>query len=400
MRSFLLGCYLSLVKLATSLQKLVLLKQESSIRFSFNQGLAPRVFNLDVHISVIADVEAGLGSKNVDLIKWSLSGNNQVFRKFRRYPDPVSTINASTWENLDDHLIEKFTSRYQGFLKSFDGFIAAHPVSFSRIYDKFEKPTLTIASTRYELSFTNNPAEWELLNQTLKRQSDRFPGLLASNNRGDQDYLKYHAGLSARYVPSVCDYTNVSWVGGGTNLLIFAKSSELIDEIEAFTEGLWLAGKKVLGSNYSWRDLARARAILVIPYNISTMTMFELATMGVPVIVPSRNFFMELIAEHSGVLSELSFFQIHNLDVSSLSEHDPNNFKSLGFYDWWLSRADFYDPALMPNVRVIDNFRELLDPNFLLSDFQSSSYRTNLEIRNGFYKESRNQLLKTFAGFL
>lgn len=388
------------MKFATSIQKIVLLKEESSIRFSVNQGLVPRVFNLDVHISVIADIESGLQNKNVDLMKWSLSGSNHVFRKYRRYPDPVSALNASTWEELDDLLIEKFISRYHGFLKKFDGFIAAHPVSFSRIYDRLEKPTLKIATTRYEIPFTNNPTEWQILNETLRRQSEKFPGLLASNNRGDRDYLMYHAGLTSRYVPSVCDYTDVSWAVGGNNLAIFAKSSRLTNEIEEFTKGAWRSGRKILGANYSWKELAGVRAILVIPYNISTMTLFELATMGVPVVVPSKTFLKQLVSQHSGVLSELSFFQVQNFNVSALRQDDPNNFRSMEFLDWWLSRADFYDHALMPNVRIIDSFHELLDPDSLLSEFHSRVFLENVGNRNNIYKENRDQLLTTFVEYL
>ena len=69
-------------------------------------------FNLDLHISVIADVSELLLSKRFKLIQWSISSHNFVFRKVFRIPDPVEFINQASWRNLSPTLIEGFNKKY------------------------------------------------------------------------------------------------------------------------------------------------------------------------------------------------------------------------------------------------------------------------------------------------
>ena len=79
-------------------------------RFSVGMGRRPRIFNLDVHTSVIADLKKGAESLDLSITNWSISGSNRVFRKLLWVPDPVRAINAASWKSIDSKLIEEFTS--------------------------------------------------------------------------------------------------------------------------------------------------------------------------------------------------------------------------------------------------------------------------------------------------
>ena len=72
----------------------------------------PLLFNLDLHISVIADLKSGLKSHDANLISWSISSANRYNRKVFRVQDPVRVINGNNWASLDDDLIEKFSNYY------------------------------------------------------------------------------------------------------------------------------------------------------------------------------------------------------------------------------------------------------------------------------------------------
>ena len=177
--------------------------------------------------------------------------------------------------------------------------------------------------------------------------------------------------------------------------MIVSRSPEIEDFIENLTNGEWQGVRKAMGSHYNWRQYLDVKEILYIPYNISTMSLFEFATAGVPVVVPSRDFLKQLSHRYSGILSELSYFQVGKLPVDWLSKGDPNNYLSEQFQDWWLARADFYNMELMPNIRVIDDFVELNEKRLL-----EESYLDSIKLRNSVVYEKRKNLIGNFAKML
>lgn len=369
-------------------------------RFNVGTRKGPRVFNLDLHVSIIADLKMGAELLNLSITHWSISGSNRVFRKVLWVPDPVQGINASNWKEINAELIQDFTRHYRSFLQSFDGFIATYPPAFAQIYETFGKPTLALTGTRYEWPLSGDRHLWLEFNRYIKSHSGSGDLLIAANNLGDVDYLKYSTGVTPRYVPSLCDYTGQSWDGVVSDYLVIARSDDLIEEIRRVTNNLWVDSRKILGKNYSWSDLARGKAIFVVPYNISTMSLFELATMGVPVIVPSGKLLKVLRQSFSGVLSELSFMEMNSMDVSDLGEDDPNNFLSPSYLDWWIERADFYNSDLMPNVSVIDRLDQLNDIDHILEKQFSSNYRGSISNRNSLIQDQRDSLLQDFINTL
>lgn len=179
--------------------------------------------------------------------------------------------------------------------------------------------------------------------------------------------------------------------------VILSKSSLLVSQIEGVTFNEWRDIKGVLGKNYSWREMSKVSEVLFIPYNISTMTLFELATAGIPVTVPSKKFLMELSHKFQGVLSELSFYQILKLDSGKLSLDNPNRLNSLSHVEWWLDRADFYNLDLMPNVRLIDSIEELQLPH-PMSQSAEGSIKVHRRIfdRNEAIFQERDELILQF----
>jgi hypothetical protein len=352
------------------------------------------VFNIDLHISVIADLKPELKNRGIKVIEWSISGSNKFRRKIFKISDPVKHINNNNWLTLNNDLISKFENEYRFFLKKFNGFVVTHTPSFAQLYRSFDKPILIVNSTRYEAPYTNCPHDWMHLNEFLISGVERRQILLVSNNKADADYLNYFTGLSSKIVPSLCRYTNFNWTGGGHKKVIISRSPVLQEDVEHLTLCAWMGLRKSLGSKYSWQDFKEVAEVCVIPYNISTMTLFEFATSGIPVAVPSPKFLLELHEKYEGVLSELSYYQTRKLPVGDLSHSNPNNYLSPKFFQWWLERADFYDSDLMPNVRVIDSFDELENGHPASSNL--STYLSKILARNHVFAEKQKNLLSVF----
>jgi hypothetical protein len=353
----------------------------------------PKIFNLDLHISVINDLRVELAEREVNLKSWSISGSNTHTRKVFKISDPTDVITGATWKDLDQQLISDFGRRYKKFLSSCDGFVVTHTPVFAQLYEQFKKPTLVIASTRYEAPFSNIQECWNSLNHFILNEIKDERMLLSANNLGDVDYVKYFLGTIPDYTPSVCDYTKYTWRCGGHKRLVMCRDPNLVNHISKETNGSWESFREIMGSKYSWKDFDYVKEILVIPYNISTMSLFEFATAGIPVVVPSKKLLLQLILDFPTILDEISYFQVNNHDVTNLSPNNPNNYKSANFFSWWLDRADFYNPSLMPNVRVIDSLRDLSeDANVVPTGI--------LSLRNENLIQNRSNLISKFLKML
>jgi hypothetical protein len=135
--------------------------------------------------------------------------------------------------------------------------------------------------------------------------------------------------------------------------------------------------------------------VFVVPQNISTMTLFELATAGVPVVVPGRDFFRDLKSRFNGVLDELTYTEIEKLETDA-SPENPSNYKSEHYLDWWLNRSDFYDANLMPNVRVANRLEDLALPASDVRKIRAAASSKIVE-RNRLIRNQRQELVLNWS---
>jgi len=352
-----------------------------------------KLFNLDLHVSVIRDLSVGLSDFSVELTSWSISRHNYVYRKFFGAPDPVKFINAGSWQNLDEGRISRFLEHYKRHLDGFDGFVVTHSPSFHEIFKSLGKPILIVNSTRYEAPFTDKPQAWNDLNKSLIESVKRGQAHMYSNNEGDRRYLEHFTGINTRVVPSVCDYTAAKWRGSNAERVYLV--NRIPQEIRNKLLGLktWKPSTAVFGRHFSWSQMQQVGGVFLIPYNVSTMQLFEFATAGIPVVVPSARFLGELFSDASA-LQELSYFQTQKISPAGLDLDNPNNYFSPNFVKFWLDSADFYNQDLMPNVMTVDSFEELDSLDLPHCD---TKYLSILHSRNISYKEQRHKMLASFV---
>ena len=358
------------------------------------------VFNLDCHVSVIADIRVGLaGVPDVKLISWSLSKHNFVFRSFFVDPDPVYAIDSENWADLTEERIQSFLRRYGKFLECFDGFIVTYPIGFIRLFSSLGKPILAVSAIRYEHPFGSDAQSWQRLDGELRDLTDSGKLLLFANNRGDAEYAGHFLEKKLEIVPSVCDYIALNRSSSPGVRIVQSRSRELEIEIAASLGPPWVTAREYFGKRYSWKMLAEVEVVLYVPYNTSTMTLFELATLGIPTLIPAGLLLDELARDWDGVVSELSFRQrldplVHPKEEGFLGADQDTP----GFVEWWLERADFVDAELMPNVRLVE---DLSDPRLRES---TQEYFPDLlpatERRNRRLQETRLEMLERFRSLL
>ncbi len=336
-------------------------------RFTFN------IFALDLHTSVSRDISASLNSAGFFLNRWSITPAAKLFRE----PNlRISYINARSWKSLDDTKIRKFNTRYFNFLKNQDAFLVSYTFSLVELFAAYRKPILAINATRYESPYTFARQKFEDLNLLLRETHDDGRLHVVSNNVADKDYLKEITGLDSIHIPSLCDYTspmapkNNKWVILCRNKQITRKITSLDYRFHS-QEDLYPTG-------YSFKEFAENRGVILIPYNVSTMRLFELTTAGFPILIPT-NRLLKKWAKFPGVMSEISYVQLSNQPCPGWLKNTPADPDWVNFLDWWLERADWHNKDIFPNITLFDSLEELQSmPEIPIPNKDLINHRNNL----------------------
>lgn len=311
-----------------------------------------RFFNVDLHISVIADVKDIFESFGHEVVDWTLSGHSWVFD---RPGDPVEVVNAGTWQSLNREMCNQFYRRYADFLSQFDGFIVTYSGAFALLYEKLNKPIVIVNPTRYEVPFTRNQNYWDSLDDYLREGVEKNKIFIVSNNKGDQFYLKHYTGIDHEHVPSLCLYTNQQYTGNRAGFIVQAIGNMTRTTMDRF-KNKQLIQNANLPHRYKWNALYDFQGIIHYPYNVSTMSLFEQYSANIPLFFPSKKFIYQLKNECSkDVLSSLSFVPYIHPNIPE----DPNNVNDPKVVQRWVDSADFYDEENMPYIQYFDSFEHL-----------------------------------------
>lgn len=346
-----------------------------------------KVFSLELHNSLVRDFCTNFQSLNIDLTRWSISQGSKYFneRKLK-----TKFIDSSNWLELNNSKIEKFRRRYSLILKKHHGFIISYSLAFVKIFENFRKPMLALNATRYESPFTFDLDLFDSLNNSLKNCFSNKTLMIVSNNLGDKDYLKYYTGIESTYLPSLCDYLpthsplNSTWV-------LFCRNLEISKLITGFSPAIQ-SNKVLWPTGYVYKELANYKGVIIIPYNISTMQIFELSTAGFPIRIPSDKLLLKWRGL-PGILSELSYSQVLKSSILPGNRNSPMDPNWVDFYSWWLERADWNNAGLFPNISRFDCIEELAeDPKPFCLD---SIFERNLMIA-----KSRESILMKFSRLL
>lgn len=315
------------------------------------------VFNLDLHVGVISDVRSHLERRGISLVDWTLSGHSWTLGRER---DPVAIVNERTWFGFGPRMAKRFRRVYSSYLRTFKGFVATYPPGFALLYEGLGKPTLALAATRYEWPLTHFEPGWEWLDERLRAGVDAGWLTLVANNRADADYLREYSGLSARHIPSACSYVGRTYTGRKAQSVLLTTDA-LGSEIAGLMRTNAVPLRAGLGQRYSQADLYDCRALILIPYNVSVMALFEHYTACAPLYVPARPLLKQLMAQYpADVLSSLSFCQVTGRPPTRRpDELDLNDTRDERVIDWYLDRADFYDEEWMPHVRRFESWDHL-----------------------------------------
>ena len=342
-----------------------------------------KLFNLDLHVSVISDVRyilKDLYGDKIEIEDWSISGHSWVFRK---RPTNVKFVNANTWKHLNKDMIDNFVKEYGEYLSKFDGFLVTHTPSFALLFESFNKPIICVNSCRYEQPFSfnenNNLGRWNFLNLKLKQMYDNGQLTIISNNKADQEYLKLGTGIESIHIPSLCLYTNATYTQS-TDINVVYTDFSLLKKPNKM-----VSRQDFVGHNYSWSDLYSCKSMIHFPYEISTMSIFEQYSANIPLFFPTKRFLKELISKHKHPFCS-RYIMINNLIKSNkvYPESLEIAMSDNTWLDFWVDKADYYDETNMKYIVYFDSMREM---DLLIRETNMKDVSEKMAVHNIIRKE-------------
>jgi hypothetical protein len=327
-----------------------------------------KFFNIDLHVSVIQDVKTVFSQlfSNVEVHDWSISGHAHLFP--HAIVRDTCAITQQNWRHFNQEIIRKFQFEDDDFLRTYDGFIVTHTPIFVMLFEKYNKPVIVVNSCRYNqpICWSNDRMTEVQFHECLKRLDNKELLTIVHNNVPDLLFFQRCISLkpsSQLYIPSLCEYVNAKHDPQS----IVTIPTILIDDplgvlLRTFGSHPKLVPKP---SRYQWKQLYQYQAILVIPKEISTMTLFEYYQSATPLILPSKQFLKYLIETKS-------------LSLETLNSYNLQSFENL--YDDWVDHADYYAKHFEDAILYFDSFehlRKILDSD----ELESRLYECHVQMK-------------------
>lgn len=273
-------------------------------------------------------------------------------------------------------------------LQRADLIICSYPAANCELYMPFNRSMLVYVTTRLEFGRhdelvpwrikhmrRSSVGQWDLWVSNLKRIAARPGNVVAASNAYDVEYIKYHTGIEARYLPLWCGpaheegevaegevteeeatYAPRRW----RPVLVGMVSDEAVLQLESsddthwtnassdqftawdkpFLGGLLKAAERHRSQAFTftgvyepylqgWGELTKHPALILIPNQVSARFFFQLYRTNTPIFAPSLRLLCEWVRLH-GLLRGRVYGKPARLHAGPTSLADPNDLVHLG----------------------------------------------------------------------
>lgn len=331
------------------------------------------IWSNDFHIGPIQDLKHLLSPLGVKFIDKSLSndcGKTNSCAKDLRVLTPINGINPKPRE------VHDFLTTYweDPEMLSVDAFICFHPAAMCEVFMSFNRSLIVMATTRYEMGRLE-PIEWQRWNDNLITISKDKRNIIATNNLYDAKYIEYFTGIQPLVLPSICDYITNKYTPKYNTFLLSPIHQKHFQDIfmKDFNNSCQRAGNhckplqplREMYAKYEYRDLVGHLGIVHVPYQVSTMSLFEQYAMGIPLFVPTLRLLSRWHLDYQ-VIKERTWAGAYDAksNSSTIPGHssqqytpDPNCDTDLSAIEHWLEFADFYQ---WPHIVQFDSMGDLV----------------------------------------
>ena len=360
--------------------------EEMSLWFWKSNRKPLRFFGLDHHHAVLWDVKKILRPLNVTLdFVWLHDGRTPVNEAIpSQIPDFATSLDiykAPPFKPLSEQTKQHIL---QG---NYDSIVTSHSlVTCYRLAD-VGLPMIHVNSTRFGNEWIHDPNKHSLLVKKIQSLLTTNRLEIIHNNQGDMQYFHQYFPLiypsQELWIPSLCENLGRLRVKASspTKLFIWDTRMTLLQPTGSpFMKAMYKALKDAFGASVESQAvlLQEAKtylgegyldpytAVIHIPYNISTMSIFQQVTANIPIWVPSKKLLAQLWAD-SKEPNELSWTVFTPDSESNASSMDQ--VRKPEVIQRWLDCADFYKKDILPLAFEFDSIEDLI-AKVMTTDYQ------------------------------
>ena len=302
-------------------------------------------YNLDMHISIIQDVRTIFSQMGHTVKSDNLSSHTWVNGE---KTSANKVINQRNFREIDEKTCERFYKKYRKELNNFDAFVHSYPPVFALLFERFEKPIITIACTRFDFPVNDRNFDW----YTTRLQAMKKSGQLISvaNNLLDKRICEDYLDFEWQHISSLCDYMPTTYNHASEKFLLWTRS-----QLEPQDLSPRIEKEFSISARYDRNTISQFSGVVHIPYNLSIMSAFEQYYQNIPMMFPSIKLQQELWNDREDMLTEILFPE-SNLEADSS----------------WVGLADWYDDSNMSDIVYFDTL-DSIDEILRNTDFESVS---------------------------
>ncbi len=286
-----------------------------------------------MHISVIHDIKTIFSNLGHEVNSTCMSGHTWVNNEQQKI---TSIVNPNNWLQINQDMCDRFYNEYKNELRYVDAFVHSYPPAFALLFEKFNKPVITIACTRFDYPCTTKESLDWLVNG-LKRMHTNGQLIPIANNLFDKKYCEEYTNFEWSYISSLCDYMKNSYNPTLDKFIVWNRSNVHLNHSN-------IENNFTIARPYNRNNNAQYKGIIHIPYNISIMSAFEHYYSNIPLFVPTVPCLERWIKQGKNVLSEL-YFPVNQLKIKKQ----------------WLELSDWYVDSNMPFTIKFDSEDDLYD---------------------------------------
>jgi hypothetical protein len=318
--------------------------------------------------------------------------------------DRLKVIKADNMKEFEpqEAQLQEFTDTYKTDpeFERVDAFICHHPAANCELFLPFKKSIIVHATTRLEFGRHDEGIDWRVSSgydrsagakkwkkwvRTLQNLAKDSHNIIAANNLYDRDYIKYFTGIqNVLLLPSWCGDNCIGtpfckpgwessvteeWLPTRHEVVIVPYRNNLdrsryihnirvptdhpiIKELAAVpksvSKGTVVKMIRELYSDANPLRMLKHPAIVILPYQISTIQLVELYRLNIPTFCPSLSLLKRWCREHD-LLWEVHYGWPENLmnvtDIPNPNGHplmDKYGKEWEDMFDHWIPKSDFY----------------------------------------------------------
>lgn len=339
-----------------------------------------KIFNIDQHISVVGDLKGIFRDLGHTIDDICLSAHAPLMG---RKTDSIPYLDGDKWGGfVQRREWDRFHAEMHEKLDSYDALLVCYPPVFMYLYHNFDKPIIVDLPIRYDYCMDADSETLLPYIQYIREGVDSGKIILCANNNYDRAYCENYVNRPVKHIPSLCEYTGMNYLNDPEkeNAWLYYSMRRVKEMPPNF-----IKKHDALAFGHPWSDLVKFLGIAHVPYNVSTMSVFEQYTANIPLFFPSKRFMLKLYEErlpeflamlksHKDgvkydyrdiyfVLEQVSWSMVYNRPpktnaVGAMSV-DLNEYTSLKTVEYWLDHADYYDEKWMPFIGYFDSYEHL-----------------------------------------